>query len=183
MLECKISKEVLEDMYIRDGKTIAAIANELNLATGTIFNYLKKYDIPTRRVHDYPTTDKQRQAWSEIGRNGKGKKLSDKIKRKIGEANTKGGLGHKKRRTDGYVSIYFPDHPQSNSDGYIMEHVLVMECLIGRPLKENECVHHRNEKRDDNRKDNLQLMTKREHMSYHMKLRHKRRKDDDLLTQ
>ena len=95
-----------------------------------------------------------------------------------------GGIGHKKKRTDGYVAVYFPDHPNSNNSGYIMEHVLVMECLIGRHLRADECVHHINENKADNRGANLKLMTKKEHMSYHMKKRHedKKRKDDDLST-
>lgn len=44
----------------------------------------------------------------------------------MSEAQKKGGIGHKKLHTDGYLYIYFPDHPKSSKDGYIMEHVLVM---------------------------------------------------------
>lgn len=62
-----------------------------------------------------------------------------------------------------------------------MEHDLVMECLIGRHLKDDEVVHHINEIKDDNRKCNLQLMTASEHMSYHAKKRHVERRND-LLT-
>lgn len=51
-------------------------------------------------------------------------------------------------------------------------HYLVMECIIGRRLNDGECVHHINFIRDDNRKENLKLMTKIEHMSLHAKLRH-----------
>lgn len=79
-----------------------------------------------------------------------------------------GGIGHKKRRSDGYICIYFPDHPKSTKDGYIMEHDLIMECLIGRRLKDGEIVHHKNKIRDDNRKENLQLMTFSEHARMHM---------------
>lgn len=89
-----------------------------------------------------------------------------------------GGIGHKKKRADGYIAIYFPDHPRSNSEGYIMEHILVMEALVGRHLNEDECVHHINGKRDDNRAKNLQLMTKREHMSYHSKKRWEKKKEE-----
>lgn len=89
-----------------------------------------------------------------------------------------GGIGHKKKRSDGYVFIYFPDHPMSTKDGYVMEHDLVMEALIGRHLKGNECVHHINEIRDDNRKENLMLMTKSEHMSLHSKKRWEKRRND-----
>jgi hypothetical protein len=62
-----------------------------------------------------------------------------------------------------------------------MEHDLVMEVLIGRHLYDYECVHHINGIRNDNRKENLMLMTKSEHASYHNKKRWEER-GNDLLT-
>ena len=94
----------------------------------------------------------------------------------MSESAKNGGIGHKKKRCDGYIAVYFPDHPNSTKDGYIMEHDLVMECLIGRHLKSDEVVHHINRVRDDNRKENLQLMTIKEHASFHMKERYELKK-------
>lgn len=46
-------------------------------------------------------------------------------------------------------------------------HRYLMEKKIGRKLKKDEVVHHINENKLDNRIENLQLMTKKEHLSHH----------------
>lgn len=51
------------------------------------------------------------------------------------------------------------------------EHRLKMEKHLGRKLKNNEVVHHINENKKDNRLENLKIMTRSEHMSYHAKKR------------
>ena len=177
-----VNVDLLKHKYIVEKKAMHIVAREMGIAVGTVYNYIHKTGIKARGRYEYPTTEKQREAWRKIGKEGKGKKLSCETRKKISEAHRNGGIGHKKIRADGYISIYFPDHPKASKDGYIMEHILVMEALIGRHLHENECVHHIDKNRQNNTKENLKLMTKSEHMSFHAKERHEKRRND-LSTQ
>lgn len=174
----KVDMETLYELYVVHQKPMHIIANELGIAIGTVFNYLKKYEIETRNQKETFTMKGRKlpkEQCERISKMHKGKVLSEETRKKISDANKKGGIGHKKKRDDGYISIYFPDHPKSTKDGYIMEHILVMECLIGRHLKDDEVVHHKNGIRHDNRKENLQLMTFDEHLRLHIKERQKRK--------
>lgn len=65
---------------------------------------------------------------------------------------------------DGYKIIH-------KNKVYGKEHRLIMEQHLGRKLTSNEDVHHKNGIKDDNDLDNLELMTKSEHMSLHGKQR------------
>lgn len=68
---------------------------------------------------------------------------------------------------DGYINIWKPGHPYANNVGYVPEHRLVMEECLDVYLKPTLIVHHKNGKRDDNRLENLEVMTIREHKSHH----------------
>jgi HNH endonuclease len=59
----------------------------------------------------------------------------------------------------GYVWVKAPKgHPNARGkSGWIMEHVLVMSTLLGRPLRQGEQVHHKNLIKSDNRPENLEL--------------------------
>lgn len=61
----------------------------------------------------------------------------------------------------GYVWVWV------DSIGYIQEHRLVAEKMLGRTLTRDEVVHHRNEIRSDNRPENLCVMTRAEHIREH----------------
>ncbi len=63
----------------------------------------------------------------------------------------------------GYVYLMRKEHPYATSKGYVFEHRLVMEEVLGRYLERHEIVHHLNGITDDNRKENLALVTRANH--------------------
>ena len=71
--------------------------------------------------------------------------------------------GGRFRDKNGYIWLRVTEHPNANSSGLIAEHRLIMSQILGRPLKENEFVHHRNGVKDDNMPANLLLVLKRIH--------------------
>lgn len=75
------------------------------------------------------------------------------------------------REVNGYRAILMPEHPRSmngNWDGYVYEHIVVAEESIGRPLEKDECVHHLDFNRSNNRIDNLIVLLKSQHSKLHM---------------
>lgn len=75
--------------------------------------------------------------------------------------------GGRKTNKDGYILLLRKDHPNSDKNGYIFEHRIVMEEYIGRLLQQNEIVHHKNGIKNDNRIENLELMTNSQHTIKH----------------
>lgn len=58
---------------------------------------------------------------------------------------------------NGYRVLYKPNHPSSTKNGTILEHRYIISNQLGRPLRDNENVHHINGVRDDNRLENLEI--------------------------
>lgn len=73
----------------------------------------------------------------------------------------------------GYVEIFSPEHPFRNNHNRVKEHRLVMEKHLGRYLEKGEDVHHINENKQDNRIENLELLTHSEHTSMHNPIWHR----------
>lgn len=173
-----ITDEELREMYCIKRMTGRDIAAAIGCTPAAVCMRMKVSGIKARTSHDYPPTEKQRAAWRKNGTRLGNSECAKEAAIKAGKAN-KGRRkrsdyefgGHEKKRHDGYICVYAPDHPHARADGYVMKHTLVIEREIGRYLEKDEVVHHINHIRDDNRLENLRLMNKSEHMSMHMKER------------
>ena len=74
-----------------------------------------------------------------------------------------------KEEGDGYRWIYSMDR-RSKMNGWVTEHRILGEMLKGSQLDKNEVVHHINFKKDDNRLENLRVMSDLDHRNLHMKI-------------
>jgi hypothetical protein len=55
----------------------------------------------------------------------------------------------------GYVQVLLPGHCRADARGYVLEHVLIAGGALGKPIPSSCPVHHVNEIRSDNTKENL----------------------------
>ena len=70
--------------------------------------------------------------------------------------------------SNGYVKIKALSHPCADLNGYVYEHRIVMEKIIGRFLTKNEVVHHVDGDKTNNSPDNLVLFSSvAEHKTEH----------------
>ena len=67
----------------------------------------------------------------------------------------------------GRFAVKVPNHPKANNTGYVLRYRYIMEQKLGRYLRCDEEVHHKDEDPTNDRVDNLVLMTKMKHSSQH----------------
>lgn len=126
-----INKEFLYDQYIMQEKAVKQIRREFGWGVNTIKRWLRYHEIPLRDIRDAI------------------------IRRQRGNTGNKHPRWLGKRNLGGYIYTYFPDHPSSNKQGYMAQHRLIAEQILGRYMREDEVVHHIDGDRANNEKDNL----------------------------
>lgn len=67
----------------------------------------------------------------------------------------------------GYVFELCPDHPKGNRFGFVAQHRLIVERALGYYLQSHQLVHHIDHNKANNDLDNLQVMSKGDHLRLH----------------
>lgn len=57
----------------------------------------------------------------------------------------------------GYRMVRLPNHHRARANGYVLEHIVVAEQILGRRLKADEEVHHKDHDRSNNEPSNLKI--------------------------
>lgn len=124
-------KEWLIIEYCEKKLSVSEIAEECGVGFTTISRWLERFEIRGKRPCNVDRKGPKAPFWRG---------------------------GRYKDNHSGYVWVHNPEHPLCNKKGYVLEHRLVMEKFIGRNLKSNEIIHHRNKIKDDNKIENLEII-------------------------
>lgn len=150
-------KENIINLYVNEKLSLREIADKYNCSDKGIQYLLQKHNVPRRSrseaLKGRVVTEKMRETARRLGKSQVGPK----------NPTWKGKIN----RSNGYIAVRLPNHPYASKDGYIMEHRLVMEKVLGRYLSPDEDVHHINENKKDNRPENLEVISRSEHSKLH----------------
>jgi hypothetical protein len=164
-----VNKVILERMYVTEKKSIPDIAKELEMKLSTVRYWLVKLGIELRS-----RADGVRAATHKLGSGLRGKTriFSNEWKENI----SKGRISYCELhaagisiKPSGYVEI------TRGENKYRSQHRVIMEDHLGRKLRSDEIVHHKDENKTNNLIENLAVMSASEHAKHHAKDNYKTR--------
>lgn len=152
----------LRQLYIDELKSIPQVSKELGVSQSTIRARLKEHGLLRTRADAIRLAAQQDRLSS--ARRGKKRVFTDEWKRNISRslrtskaATTKGVS----KKPSGYIEVTTGEHKGRGL------HVVLMEQALGRPIKDDEVIHHIDRNRSNNELNNLQIMTRSEHTRLH----------------
>jgi hypothetical protein len=171
MVPQEISPADVAGMYVGEGMSLTDINHSTGLSVSTARRWLHQLSMLRGRADAVrmAAADGKLSGRAGIPRPPRGDQWRARISAAAlarGEASAKGAS----LKPSGYIEI-----TRGPNKGRL-QHVVVMEELLGRPLLPDECVHHKDENRSNNSPDNLELMTRAEHARLHALENHVNRK-------
>jgi transposase len=142
-----------------NGYSINHIAQELKVSKGSVSLWVRDIQQPEKFTKEYRAKEKKER--KKIIRQEREKNRRVKKDRILSGA--------------GYWMIPIPENYMGKKYpcGYIYEHRYILEQKIGKYLTSNEIAHHINGNKLDNRSENLEVIIKQKHDSYHSQLKGK----------
>lgn len=152
-----VNKEELASLY-RAGMSIPDLSRTTGMPKSNIRYRLKKMGALRTRTEAVRLAAMQGKIGPE--HRGKPRTFTSEHCKKISEAKLGKGKGLSKK-PNGYLEITLGENKGRGL------HRVVVEKTLGRKLDAGEVVHHINGVRDDNRPENLEVMTRGEHARLH----------------
>lgn len=157
-----MNQEKLLKMYLVRLMSIPEISKETQIPLSTVRFRLKKLGVLRSRSESIRLASEKGKLGS--GQRGKKRVFTDDWKENISKAKIAHGelfAAGVSLKPSGYLEHTRGEHKNRRV------HVVIMEKIIGRKLKSDECIHHIDGNKTNNDASNLQLMTFKEHSSLH----------------